>query len=301
MGERCCCQEDGDTWSSLDLFFPPYFTSSQSFFLFFLFAGFLLTLCFFCDSYPFRILPGWFTGTLGVLLSFCFFCFLSNTVFLVWVLRWFRTTDSCFCNGNLSGKIVLFRAMETRIVLFLIVLTTLDRQKDKTKCVVSPVTFIDTPTHTPIEPHNQNHGLRIFLFFCIYFVLRFGKRLNTWWKNISAFFVFFAGVDRLGWILGYQRTTQTRHNTTLRLEPKAGGGLERNNENKGGRSSQPTSYFEVSPLFPTASSSHSTIFGRLMHSFIPPFSFVECLFLIDQDDHGYFWLWGKGKRGGNDY
>lgn len=175
MGERCCCQEEGDTWSSLDLFFPlTLHLPSLSFF-----SSFLLdssySLFFLCDSYPSRILPGWFTGTLGVLLSFRFFGFLSNTGFLVWVLRWFRTTDSCFCNGNLSSKIVLFRAVETRIVLFLIVLTTLDRQRDKKKCVVSPVTFIDTPTHTPIEPHNQNHGLRIFLFFCIYLFCDLGK------------------------------------------------------------------------------------------------------------------------------
>lgn len=148
MGERCCCQEEGDTWSSLDLFFPPYFTSSQSFFLFFLFAGFFLlfvsaihTLLEFSAG-----LVYWNPWNFAFFLAFLFseqHCFFSLSPSLV------SNDGFVFLQRELVRQDCLFRGIETRIVLFLIVLTTLDTSKRQEENASSRLSLSQRYPHTP--------------------------------------------------------------------------------------------------------------------------------------------------------
>lgn len=273
-------------------------------YIFLVFLSFLPSLLdsssslFFCDSYPFRILPGWFTGTLGVLLFLLFLGFLSNTVFLVWVLRWFRTTDSCFCNGNLLGKIVYSGGRRPGLFYFSSHLPPSTRQRDKKKMRRLARHFHNDAPHTPSNLTTKTMDCVLFCFFLHLFVLRFGKRFNgnntLGGRSISAFFRLF----RRRWQIGLDpRIPRTRHKTQhhSQIGTKAGVSVWNGTTKTKGGDFHSKILSRDLPPFPTAYSSHSTIFGRSTHSFIP-LLICRMLFLIDQDDHGFFFgCEGKGK------
>lgn len=143
--------------------------------------------------------------------------------------------------------------------------------KETRRNASSRLSLSSIPLH--ILPSNLTTKTMDCVSFCFSAFICFAiwERVNTWWKNISAFFVFFAGVDKLGWILGYhgQHTQDTTPLSDWNPKPGAAWNGTTKTKTAGDLHSQ-HNFFEVLPPFPTASSSHSTIFGCSTHSLIPP-------------------------------
>lgn len=146
-------------------------------------------------------------------LLFCFWFFPEKPGFLSLHLCWFERRISCFVEGEIpygQDSFFFFRHNRARIVLFLIVLTTLDPSEEQETMRRLAAT---SSKHSQPKPWIACLSC---CFFCSFLFCNFGKRTPLGTRYLSSF-VIFRGVEQQS--AGNRITNgQYTTNTTLRLE-----------------------------------------------------------------------------------
>lgn len=271
-------------------FLPPYFTSSQSFFLFFLFAGFLLLFVFSLRFIPFQNSAGlvywnpwsfaffslfwfseqhWFSSLSPSLVSNDGFVFLQREL----------VKQDCFVpGGGDQDCFISHRTYHPR---------PSKRQEEMRRLACHFHRYPYTYSHRTSQPKPWIAYLSVFLHL---FVLRFGKGLTLGGRTSQLFSSFSQALTNQARSSDTtDNTHKTQHHSQIGTQSRGRLGMEQRKQRRRETFTANTIFLRSCPLFqPPPLLIRQYLGARRTHLF--PLLICRMLFLIDQDDHGYFWL-----------